>query len=71
MTIEEFAIKLGIRIKALREERGLSQQQLASKCDFEKSNMSRIESGNTIPSLKSLFKISTALEMKLSVLLDV
>jgi len=57
---------LGARIKELREEKGLSQQQLASACNFEKSNMSRLESGNTNPTVYTLYKISKALDVSIS-----
>jgi len=40
-------IKIGTNIKKCRETKGISQKQLASMCDFEKSNMSRLEAGNT------------------------
>ena len=56
---------IGERIRLLREEKGLSQQALASMCDFEKSNMSRLEAGNTNPTIYTLHKISTALDISL------
>ena len=56
---------IGERIRLLREEKGLSQQVLASMCDFEKSNMSRLEAGNTNPTIYTLHKISTALDISL------
>ncbi len=52
---------IGERIRQLRTERGISQQDLAALCDFEKSNMSRIESGKTNLTLKNMYKISRAL----------
>lgn len=48
----------------------MSQQRCASICDFEKSNLSRIESGRTNPTLLTLRKISIALGVKLSDLVD-
>ncbi len=63
-------IAIGNRIKQIREEKGISQQDLAAKCDFEKSNMSRIEAGRTNLTIKTAYKISTALGIKLSELLD-
>jgi transcriptional regulator with XRE-family HTH domain len=67
----EFQKKLGERIKALREKKGVSQQELASLCDFEKSNMSRIEAGRTNPTVSTLLKISYALNINITVLVDV
>lgn len=62
----EFQIALGKRIRQLREEKNLSQAELAALCNFEKSNMNRIESGKTCPSSFTLYKISVSLEVKLS-----
>jgi len=58
--------KIGKRIKILREQKNISQQELASLCDFEKSNMSRLEAGNTNPTLFTLFKICSSLGVSLS-----
>lgn len=68
---QEFQHKLGKRIKALREMKGISQQELASICDFEKSNMSRLEAGRTNPTVVTLLKISEALSIDLPHLVDV
>jgi len=65
-----FLIAVGDRIKKIRIDQKMSQQRCASICNFEKSNMSRIESGNTNPTLLTLRKISVALGVKLSDLLD-
>lgn len=63
--------KLGARIKELRELKGISQQQLASDCNFEKSNMSRIEAGNTNPTYETLLKIGKALSVSVSELTNI
>lgn len=49
----------------------MSQQELASICDFEKSNMSRIEAGNTNPTFITLCKIAKAFNIPLKELLDI
>ena len=67
----EFQKKLGKRIKTMREDKGISQQELASLCDFEKSNMSRIEAGRTNPTIGTLLKISNALNISITVLVDI
>ena len=65
MEKQELLKFLGDNIKRIREEKGVSQQELASRCNFEKSNMSRIESGNTNPTIFTLYKISRALDEEL------
>lgn len=67
----EVYIRIGERIKKLRQNKGMSQQTLADECDIESPNLSRIENGNTNPTVKSLWKISNALGVKLKDLVDV
>ena len=62
---------IGERIREIRESKGISQQDLAAACNFEKSNMSRIEAGKTNFTISSLYKISMALDVKLAELVDV
>ncbi len=57
---------LGENIKRIRMEKGISQIDLANMCDFEKSNMSRIESGGNNPTLLTMIKIAKALNVSLS-----
>jgi len=64
-------ILIGDKIKSIRDSQGISQQDLAASCNFEKSNLSRIESGRTNITIKTLFKISTALSVKIVDLVDV
>lgn len=58
-------ISIGLNIKKLREERNITQQDLAAACNFEKSNMSRIESGRTNLTIGTLLKICEVLKVKL------
>jgi transcriptional regulator with XRE-family HTH domain len=62
---------IGERIREIRESKGISQQDLAAACNFEKSNMSRIEAGKTNFTISTLYKISMALDVKLAELVDV
>lgn len=66
MSKKELLKQIGSRIKQKREEKGITQQELASLCNFEKSNMSRIESGGTNMTVHTLHKIATALEVNLA-----
>jgi transcriptional regulator with XRE-family HTH domain len=65
----DYLQKIGVRIKTLRKKRGMTQQELAFLCNFEKSNMSRIEKGKTNPTILTLQKISKALKVPLEDLL--
>ena len=56
-------------IKA-RKEMNISQAELAKRVGTQRSNISRLESGNYNPSLDFLIKISEALGKNLSVQLN-
>lgn len=71
MKKEQIQKIIGERIKLMRESKGISQQVLAAICNFEKGNMSRIEAGRTNPTLFTLYKISQALEIKITDLVDI
>ena len=58
MNEQQLFIKIGDKIKEIRLEKGISQQDLAAKCNFEKANMSRIEAGRTNLTIKNAYKIS-------------
>ena len=70
MKINQLQQKIGNRIKTLRELKGISQQDLAAICNFEKGNLSRIEAGRTNPTISTLYKISQALEISISELVN-
>lgn len=67
---KEFQILLGKRIKQLREEKNISQTDLGNLCDIERSNMNRIEAGNTNPSSYLLYLLAEKLEVEASELLN-
>ncbi|GAB2840732.1 helix-turn-helix domain-containing protein [Ferruginibacter profundus] len=58
-------VKLGERIKTIRVSKNMTQNQLAMECDFEKASLSRIESGKSNPTIRTLYKLSKALEISL------
>lgn len=64
---------VGKRIKDIRESKGISQVELVGRMqgEIDPTNISRIESGRTNPTLFTLFRISQALEVKLADLLNV
>ena len=69
--MNDILYRIGRRIVQIRTERGISQQDLAARCNFEKSNMSRIEYGRTNMTLVTLLTISRARGVKLRDLVDV
>jgi ribosome-binding protein aMBF1 (putative translation factor) len=66
MSENSLQIIVGKNIQKIRESKGISQQELAAKCNFEKSNMSRLEAGRVNPTLSTLEKVAKALDVTLA-----
>jgi transcriptional regulator with XRE-family HTH domain len=64
-----FATELGARLKALRDKRGLTQQQLGDRLKAAPSRISRYESGGAVPEAETLVTLATVLEVSLDELL--
>lgn len=62
---EQLQLAIGKRVKMLREEKGMAQQDLAAKCNIEKSNLSRLEAGGTNPTIYTLKRIADNLDVSL------
>jgi putative transcriptional regulator len=67
---EKYFKQLGIKIKGLREEKGLDQKAFAFDCEIGRTQLHMIENGKTNPRLGTLLKIAKALEISLSKLVD-
>jgi len=67
---ELFLKNLGKRIATVRKAKKIKQVDLGYLCDLDKSNMNRIEAGNTNPSILILKKISNELGVSLQELFD-
>ncbi|MDY3529020.1 helix-turn-helix transcriptional regulator [Riemerella anatipestifer] len=68
----EILKKIGKKVKEMRESKGLSQVELVGKMqgEIDPTNISRIESGRTNPTIYTLYRIAEALEIKISDLVD-
>ncbi len=55
----------GKQLKSLRLERDLTQEELADKVGIHPTYVGKLEAGKCNPSLKMLFKLSRALDIKL------
>ncbi len=56
---------IGARIKELRKQAGLTQEQLAEAVELDARHLSRLEVGKHFPSLDSLERIAVALNVPL------
>jgi transcriptional regulator with XRE-family HTH domain len=61
-------VEFGVRIRQLREERGLSLQDLAKRANLSRPFLYQIEAGTAAPSLKSITRISEALDTSMATL---
>jgi transcriptional regulator with XRE-family HTH domain len=68
LTIKEFRQILGNEIKAVREKRGLSQEQLAEMMDINRSTISKIENGKFSITVDYLARFSIYLEHEFRVM---
>lgn len=62
---------VGLNIKRIRVNAGLSQEKLAALADLHRAYIGQIERGEKNIGLKNLEKIANALDVSVRVLLDV
>jgi len=60
---------VGARLRRVREESGLSQQQLSDRCGIAQESLSRIETGRRDPRLATLRKLAVGMGLTLTELL--
>ena len=56
---------IGDRIRALREQKALSQGQIEKRTGLLRCYISRVENGHTVPSIETIEKLARALEIPL------
>ncbi len=73
MDKSELLKNVGKKIQEIRISKGLSQVDLVGKIEgnIDTTNISRIESGRTNPTIYTLYRISEALEIPLSELINI
>lgn len=70
ITLDSHLKKLGKNIATIRKKRNLTQYKLAKEILTDQSNLARIEEGKVNPTVKTLIKISSALDCKVKDLFD-
>jgi transcriptional regulator with XRE-family HTH domain len=56
---------IGTRLKKLREDKNLSQGDIEKRTGLLRCYISRVENGHTVPSLETLERLASALEIPL------
>lgn len=59
-------LNVGKKIRDIRQQKRMTQQELSQKTQIEQTVISRYETGRIVPSLTRLKQISDALEISLS-----
>ncbi|MFH1122354.1 MAG: XRE family transcriptional regulator [Pseudomonadota bacterium] len=62
---EDFIVKVGERVKSVRETRGLSLEDICQRTGITMEVLSQIEEGEIAPPLGMVIKLAKALEMKM------
>jgi len=65
MIKKEILQQFGIRVRTLRQRKGLSQEELAFRAKVHRTYMGGIERGERNPSLLNITRISDALDVGL------
>jgi len=60
-------VTVGKVIAVFRRRRGLSQEIVSGLADIGRSHLSAIERGERMPTLETLFRLCTALDVKMSI----
>ena len=68
--MRDVLVQLGKRIRALREERKISQEELADRADIHRNYISQIEGGKRNVSFSYVVKLARALQVSPSRLID-
>jgi transcriptional regulator with XRE-family HTH domain len=64
-TWNNFAMIIGDRLRALREEKKFSQGDIEKRTGLLRCYISRVENGHTVPAIETLEKMARALEVPL------
>ena len=68
---DKISAKIGLKIVLERTKRKLSQEKLAELSDLSKNSLGAIERGTSSPSIDTLDRIASALDIELSELVKV
>lgn len=63
-------VKIGLFLKELRNEKGLTQEQLAEKLNVSNRSVSRWETGSTLPDISLLIALADYYEVDIKELLE-
>jgi transcriptional regulator with XRE-family HTH domain len=62
---EDISVDVGPRVRSVREDRGLSLEDISQRTNIDVDTLQRIESGEMAPPLGTIIKLAKALKMKM------
>jgi DNA-binding XRE family transcriptional regulator len=65
----DVAVRIGRRLRELREEKGLTAYEIARRSGIHRPNISRMESGKHVPTVDTLDRLARALGVPVAALL--
>lgn len=68
--VSQDPIHIGLTIRSFRQQKSMSQGDIEKRTGLLRCYLSRVENGHTVPSLDTLQKIATALDLPLSQFFD-
>jgi len=67
---DDLKIKFGKRLRTLRKQQNLTQEQLAEAADISVDFVSLVERGKNAPSFETLSRLAKALDVEVKELFD-
>ena len=61
--LNKFFLEIGKRLKEIREHKRISQKELAESMDILPTQYSKVENGKVVPSIQTIVKAATALNV--------
>ncbi|MGH9194774.1 MAG: helix-turn-helix domain-containing protein [Acidimicrobiia bacterium] len=65
---KDVAVRIGRRLRELREEKGLTAYEIARRSGIHRPNISRMESGKHVPTVETLDRLARALGVPIATL---
>ncbi len=62
---EDIPVKVGEKVKRVRERQGLSLKDISQRTDIDEATLHQVEEGRITPPLGTVIKLAKALEMKM------
>jgi DNA-binding XRE family transcriptional regulator len=62
----EIGKRIGTRVRALRKQRGLTQDQLAKMASVKRPNISRLEAGKHVPGIILIQRLADCFQVRIS-----